>query len=223
MTDDGVKAAESRPMEIIVFVQGEAGKRKIEGIGKYGRGMRVTRVVEIAPFLPEFIDEPEEFIDADFAADLVLDYLTHPDLAEYLVRLCNQKGIPVISSGKKIEGATTPFTCCGLVRDEKFGEYGRLFGLPEYEVQVEDGLITAVRVLRGAPCGATAEAIDTFIGCTVAEALTKLPREVQYRCVADPSGFDPVTGKSPVHFAGHVHRAALKRALSRHADPDDIT
>ncbi len=209
-------------MDIIVFVQGEAGRRKVEGIGKYGHDMVITDIREVAPFLPDFIEEPEEYISDDFSADLVLDYLTHPDLADYLVRLCNLKKIPVVSSGKKLKGAVTPFTCCGLVRDEKLGEYGKQFGLPEYEVIVKDGIITNVVVLRGAPCGATAEAITTFINCSVEEALTRLPREVQYQCVADPSGFDPVTGKSPVHFAGYVHRAALKKALAKHAPSNDM-
>jgi hypothetical protein len=37
--------------------------------------------------------------------------------------------------------------------------------------------------------------------------------EVQYFCSADPAGWDPIYGKSPVHFAGDVHRAALAKAL----------
>jgi hypothetical protein len=39
--------------------------------------------------------------------------------------------------------------------------------------------------------------------------------ETQYFCSADPSGWDPIHGKSPVHFAGEVHSAALKRALKK--------
>ena len=30
----------------------------------------------------------------------------------------------------------------------------------------------------------------------------------------DPSGFDPISGKSPLHYAGDVHAAALKKAIS---------
>ncbi len=210
-------------MDLVVFVQDAAGRRKIEGIGRYGRNLQVTAIFEISPTLPEFIDEPEEYISDDFSGDLVLDYLLHPDLAEYLVRLCNEKKIAVISPGKKLAGAATPFTCCGLRREERFGEYGLQFGLPEYEVRVEDGVIAAITVRRGAPCGATAEALESIIGCGIEEALTTLPREVQYRCVADPGGFDPVTGKSPVHFAGHVHRAALKKALTTAPDCRDST
>jgi hypothetical protein len=37
--------------------------------------------------------------------------------------------------------------------------------------------------------------------------------EVQFFCSADPANWDPIYGKSPVHFAGHIHDAALKKAI----------
>jgi hypothetical protein len=33
--------------------------------------------------------------------------------------------------------------------------------------------------------------------------------------VANPSRFDPISGKSPVHYAGHVHGAALQKAIDK--------
>jgi hypothetical protein len=47
----------------------------------------------------------------------------------------------------------------------------------------------------------------------VEEAISTLAREVQYICYADPSAFDPISGKSPLHYAGDVHAAAFKKAL----------
>ena len=35
----------------------------------------------------------------------------------------------------------------------------------------------------------------------------------QYFCVADPSGWDPIYGRSPVHLAGKIHQKALSVAL----------
>ena len=70
-----------------------------------------------------------------------------------------------------------------------------------------------VEVRRGAPCGASWEAADKIIGLPVAEAITRLGLEVQLRCRADPAGWDPLHGTSPVHFAGHVHAQALRKAL----------
>lgn len=200
-------------MEIVVFEQNGSGQAKIAGMAQYGRDVEIVQVINITETLPGFIDNPEEYITGDFAGDLVLDYLVHPDLSDYLVRLCVQKQIPVICSGKKIQGALTPFTCCGLGSYEKLGSYGKQFGLPEYRVTLDGERIVALQVVRGAPCGATWDVLTRVIGVKVEEALTLLPREVQYLCVANPSRFDPVSGKSPVHYAGHVHRAALKKAI----------
>lgn len=65
---------------------------------------------------------------------------------------------------------------------------------------------------RGAPCGATWEAARRVEGLPVAEALVRMSLDVQFYCAADPAGWDPIHGHSPVHFAGEVHKAALRRA-----------
>lgn len=70
-----------------------------------------------------------------------------------------------------------------------------------------------MEVLRGAPCGATWEAAPRIMHLQPEEAIVRIGLEVQYFCAADPAGWDPIYGKSPVHFAGNVHAAALKKAL----------
>lgn len=78
---------------------------------------------------------------------------------------------------------------------------------------IDDGCIVDIRVERGAPCGATWEAARRVIGETVAEAIRKIGLYTQFSCSADPAGWDPIHGKSPVHFAGKVHSRALARAV----------
>ena len=203
-------------MHILVVEQNGSGRNKTAGIKKYGNPDDRVTIVAIDEYLPEFVDEPEEYIGAETirGADLVLNYLTHPDLSHYLIGLCSQQDIPVVSSGKHDEQGYTPFTCCGLGRHKRLGSYGRCFGFPEYRVQLDNGIITDIKVVRGAPCGASWEVLSQVVGSTVADALVLLPRLVQYHCTADPGRFDPITGKSPVHYAGHVHRAALKKACA---------
>lgn len=201
-------------MHILVVEQNGSGCNKSAGIEKFGNPDDKVTILAIDEPLPGFVDEPEEYITTDDidVADLVLNYLTHPDLSHYLIGLCTQRGIPVVSSGKHSKKGYTPFTCCGLGRHKRLGSYGRRFGFPEYRVQLKNGIITDIEVLRGAPCGASWEVLQQVIGSTVADALVLLPRLVQYHCTANPGRFDPVTGKSPVHYAGYVHRAALKKA-----------
>jgi len=70
-----------------------------------------------------------------------------------------------------------------------------------------------IRVLRGAPCGATWEAARRVLGLPLEEAAVRIGLETQFFCTADPAGWDPLYGKSPVHFAGHLHQAALEKSL----------
>lgn len=95
------------------------------------------------------------------------------------------------------------------------GAYGRLFGSPVFAVDQVHGRLAAIRVLRGAPCGATWAAAERLIGLPVADAAMRLGLEVQFFCTADPAGWDPLYGRSPVHFAGNIHRSALEKALGR--------
>jgi hypothetical protein len=85
------------------------------------------------------------------------------------------------------------------------------------EVCCHEGRVTQIHVVRGAPCGATWEAAARVIGLPAAEAIVRIGLDVQYFCTADPAGWDPIHGKSPVHFAGKIHSASLEKALK---EPD---
>jgi hypothetical protein len=82
-------------------------------------------------------------------------------------------------------------------------------------VALADGKITGITVVRGAPCGATWDAAAAVLGHPVEEAMVRIGLQTQFFCTANPAGWDPLYGKSPVHFAGDVHAAALKKALGR--------
>ncbi len=205
-----------KKQKLVIFEERGSGDYKIAGIEVYGKNLEIVKVVNVDLILPPVIDEPEEYITSDFTGDLVLNFLKHPDLSEYLVKLCNQKGIPVIASGQHIPGAICPFTCCGLGKKEGLGAYGQQFGLPEYDiVEIEDDRIKELQVKRAASCGATFQVIKEIVGLPVDEAPTVISRQIQYLCLSDPSDFDPVTGKSALHFAGEVHKSALKRAIDK--------
>jgi hypothetical protein len=76
-----------------------------------------------------------------------------------------------------------------------------------------DGLLDQVRVLRGAPCGATWKAAERVVGMEPDKAVVRMGLETQFFCSADPSDWDPIYGRSPVHLAGRLHSAALDNAL----------
>ncbi len=95
------------------------------------------------------------------------------------------------------------------------GAYGRCFGYPELAVRVKDGRVSEVRVLRGAPCGATHSAASRVEGQPPEEAEVNMGLAVQFACTADPANWEPLGGQSPVHLAAKVHQTAMRKALQQ--------
>ncbi len=87
----------------MVFQQNQSGERKIAGIQKYGRGRFDLEKVSINASLPAVIDDTRQYLPDKIRADLVLDFLKHPDLSYDLARLCEKNNIPIVASGKKTE------------------------------------------------------------------------------------------------------------------------
>lgn len=52
-----------------------------------------------------------------------------------------------------------------------------------------------------------------MLGVDIGDAPRKIGLDTQFFCFADPAGWDPIHGKSPVHFAGKVHSKALADAV----------
>ncbi len=202
---------------IAIFQQNGSGQSKIAGINKFGDREFALNIYNIDQDLPLVIDDASEYLPDTIEADIVLDYLKHRDLSEDLSLMCHRLNIPVIASGRKISSgkAVCPPTCCTLAAQEGLGEYAEVFGAPKIDIQVKDERIRDIRVFRGAPCGATWLAAEKVRDMPVEKALTRFGLEVQFFCSANPAGWDPMYGKSPVHVAADIHSAALKTCLKR--------
>ena len=98
--------------QIVVFQQRGSGEAKIRGIREHGRDMRIARVFDIQEDLPRVIDDTDPYLPASLEADLVLDFLRHPDLRHGLALMCRRWSIPVVASGKRmpVEGLISPPT-----------------------------------------------------------------------------------------------------------------
>ena len=92
------------PQKILVFQQNGSGESKIRGIRKYGKDIFVIETISIDESLPPIIDNTSDYLPKDISADLVLDFLMHPDLSYDLAVLCAEREIPVVASGKKLRG-----------------------------------------------------------------------------------------------------------------------
>jgi hypothetical protein len=101
---DCAEEGHSPVQRILVFQQHGSGDKKIKGIREHGGRCFLMETVSIDEPLPPVLDDGTEHLPKELDADLVLDFLRHPDLSEDLVRLCERLGIPVVASGKKWRG-----------------------------------------------------------------------------------------------------------------------
>jgi hypothetical protein len=89
---------------ILVFQQNGSGESKIRGIRQYGKDLFIIETISIDESLPTVLDDTAEYLPSDIQADLVLDFLKHPDLSHDLAAACARRKIPVVASGKKLRG-----------------------------------------------------------------------------------------------------------------------
>lgn len=208
--------------KVLVFQRDGLGATKVHAVAEQRPDLEL-RVYDVDGPFPPIVDDPEDHFPAELGdllgwADLVLDHLYHPDLTGFLLDRCEVARVPVIASGRKLPRAHTPTTCCTLGRLSELGEYAREFGAPEFEVEVVGGRIAAVRVVRGAPCGATWKAAQSIVGLTEDEAIPKIGLSTQFHCYAKANPNVFLT--NPLHVAGEVHSAALEKAIRKAAKQD---
>ncbi len=98
--------------KIIVYQEHGNGSRKSSGVLKYASDKIEIQLKDIDDALPPILDETDEYLSSELNCDLVLSFLTHPDLNYDLAKKCQEKEVPFIASGKKIEikSAITPPT-----------------------------------------------------------------------------------------------------------------
>ena len=102
--------ANQKPQIILVCQQNGSGEAKIAGIRQYGGNRFRLETHDIDTPLPELIDDTAPYLPERLEADLILDFLKHPDLSTDLAKMAHNQGIPVVASGKKIPLAITPPT-----------------------------------------------------------------------------------------------------------------
>ncbi len=111
-SDRSPSSLEKPRQKIAVFQQNNRGESKIKGVREHGENLFKLEVYNIDESLPAVIDDASGYLPESIDADLVLDFLVHPDLTEDLAALCERLKIPLVASGKKTRNkwATTPPT-----------------------------------------------------------------------------------------------------------------
>lgn len=217
-------------MKVGVVTRGKYGHRAIENL-RENTSFEVVST-DVPRYLPEFIDEPKTYVDtldldeAVFSADLILSYALHPDITEELIRRAGNRGVKAfIASGGTKAGSPvqlretaesadifliTHEICCSLASSQNhiIREYLAEIGSPRFKVEVENGVVESVDVLRCSPCGGTRHVARNLPGTPIEDAPSRAGLLVQhYPCRA-------VRGtEDGIHASGEIHKKALERAL----------
>lgn len=219
-------------VSIGVITRGKYGHRLIENIKK-NSGFKVSSI-EIPESLPDFIEAPSDFLanlnldKSIFSNDLVIAYILHPDLTPEIVRLAGENGARavIIAGGaaragglselQKISGKYNMHIelheiCCDIEQcgNNVIDEFASCFARPELRITTKNGIVSDVKVLRGAPCGSTWHMAKGLVGAGIKDAPGKAGLLVQqYPCRA-------LRGiKGGIHKAGELHKKTVENALA---------
>jgi len=225
-------------MRLIVFIQGAYGERILENLRRRAPEGWVIDDSVIPGDLPAMIEEPEgivEGMELGGSWDLVIfmgesqsaftllpsileklkvkSVIAPVDDYEWLPRgLERQIGGEIEERGVEI---VFPRTFCALtpVGVPSIDVFAELFGAPSLEVEVINGVVSCVDVLRGAPCGSTHYMAEKLPGTKIGDAKPRAGTLVQiFPCLASRR-VDRYFGDAPIHVAGKLAEKALDKAL----------
>ncbi len=187
-------------------------------------------VYELPKDIPIMVENPSEYLQLpdDFKPDMVISYARHPDINLELIKIASERGIGlVIISGGAESGSYIQLKregekrgvkvlwdeiCCAIpdIKDDRYSEFFKHFGSPEVEVEIENGKIKDVRIIRSAFCGATYFVAEKIKGLSLDEAPTKAGYYTQiYPCMAK-RGID-----GGIHKAARAHKRAVEKAIEK--------
>ena len=209
--------------------------------GKYGKRLISTLLVhtdlkilsaEVPEHLPEFIDEPEEFLEqiamdrTVFNADIVITYSLHPDLTPQIAHMAGKAGVGalIVPGGaskapvKELEQISQEYDmyievddiCCNLSLNPAISKFTDRLSSPLLEITIHEGKVEQVNVIRGAPCGSTWHMAEGLQGVSIKDAPAKAGLLIQqYPCRA-------VRGnKGGIHESAQLHKDAISKAIEQ--------
>lgn len=213
-----------------VITRGKYGKRLIETLKSKSDFDIVT--AELPANLPEFIDEPGDFLNnldlnnKVFKSDILITYSLHPDLTSEIARVAGSSGVKalIVPGGKsrapmdELEKYSREYgiyievddICCSIKPCPETSEFTSLFGQPVLDIETDNEKITKVDVIRGAPCGSTWHMAEKLVSTNIEDAPSYAGLLIQqYPCRA-------VRGnKGGIHESAELHKKAVERALEK--------
>jgi hypothetical protein len=225
-------------ISIGVITRGKYGKRLLDTITDQTEFTVLS--APIPPTLPDLIDDPAPFVDnldlapAVLSSDLLITYSLNPDITPEITRRAARSGAKavIIPGGWAKAGDPEEFDeisqtygtrilvediCCEIGEDTNptINEFASVLGRPQLEVQVDDGRVSKVKVIRGAPCGSTWWMAKHLKGVPVSEAPARgglLIQQYPCRAVRGTGG--------GIHRSAQLHKQELEEAITKNNKTD---
>jgi hypothetical protein len=223
-------------MFIGVVTRGKYGRRLLATVAKYTD--HIISSTSISQDIPDFIDDPVSYIDglgideSILSSDLIITFSLHPDITPEIILRAARSGSKavIVPGGASLAGDPDLLKqisetydimiliediCCEIGDDinNTINEFTSRMGRPKLKVQITDGKISDVTVIRGAPCGSTWWMAERLIGVLADEAPARAGLLIQqYPCRA-------VRGtRGGIHRSAQLHKEALVQAINSAVD-----
>ncbi len=154
-------------LKIVILTDGPYGDRAYDTIKEKFDTKFIQLEAPTDMFLDDEIEIPKEAIDKINKANILISYISHPDLAlDIVYRFADKLDWIIIASWKgdglknqfeSENNVSCPYIMCELeengnpIHDEFVSE----IGCPKVDLIIKDGKIKDVKVLRSSPCGST--------------------------------------------------------------------
>ena len=221
-------------MKILTLADDKYGERIVSCMVRNSPDSWDISTLSLNIELPDIVDNPEEFLPLEIpATDLILFLIQDSKKIELLPLLAKKAGAKAaivavdglwLQPGlrRQIEEelqipSVFARTFCTLVGNGNslIDEFAAHFGLPEFEIEVEDGIIKNVTVKRDTPCGCASFVAENLVVTKVEDAQIKAGLlNNNYPCMASME-FDSTTGDTLLHFSAHNTANAVERALKK--------
>jgi len=211
-------------VKVAIVTDGPYGERAYETIGEEFE----TEFIELEAPSGIFADDveiPPEKLERIRSADIVITYVIHPDLTLELVDRVHNDVEWILVGAWRGEGfrnqllsygnVTAPENMCDLEENgnPSFDEFVSRFGRPLVEVDVEDGRVKDIRVLRCSPCGATRFVAEELAGTEVEDLPVRAGLKIQHYPCRAPKMRLFADDDCKKEMAARLHCEAFERAL----------
>lgn len=225
-------------MKVLIFYEGDFGKRFWENIATHGPGGWEVNGYPYTKKVPAMVEELSDYLPQDLpTCDLLISVQEHPVVAEMIPLFIKEIGARAViapidnkaylTTGlarqikKKLEKEGIefihPMTFCTLSEkmseNELILEFVKHFGRPEVEIEFEKDKVKEVRVIRDAPCGNTRYVAQHLISTHIKDAVESSGiLHHNHPCMATMV-MDAELGDTLMHHAGLQIKLAVEEAI----------